>query len=177
MKILHTADLHLGQTLYQHYERADEHRHFFNQLALWCAEERPDAMVVSGDVFDVQNPSPDALTAFAKQFVALHRAYPAMHIFITAGNHDSPSRLQAYRDLWEIAQVHVVGAAPSPEYLQREDGWQAEYVYRLDSGVVVALPYLRCGGERYEQLLQSILDYAAEVNRDGLPVVMMAHTA
>ena len=177
MKILHTADLHLGQTLYQHYERADEHRHFFNQLGQWCAEERPDALVVSGDVFDVQNPSPEALTAFAKAFVGLHRACESMHIFITAGNHDSPSRLQAYRELWEIAQVHVVGVSPSPEYLSREDGWQAEYVFRLDSGIVVALPYLRCGGERYEQLLQSILDYAAKVNADNLPVVMMAHTA
>ncbi len=177
MKILHTADLHLGQTLYQHYERADEHRHFFNQLGQWCSEQRPDALLVSGDVFDVQNPSPEALKAFTEQFVAMHRACPSMHIFITAGNHDSASRLQAYRDLWEIAQVHVVGVSPSPEYLTRVDGWQAEYVFRLDSGVVVALPYLRCGGERYQQLLQAILDYAAKVNTDNLPVIMMAHTA
>ena len=36
MRILHTADLHLGQILYQNYSRTDEHRHFFNQLEHWC---------------------------------------------------------------------------------------------------------------------------------------------
>ena len=38
MKIIHTADLHLGQVIYQNYDRADEHRHFFHQLAEWCKQ-------------------------------------------------------------------------------------------------------------------------------------------
>ena len=43
MKIIHTADLHLGQILYQNYDRVDEHAHFFAQLERWCKEERPDS--------------------------------------------------------------------------------------------------------------------------------------
>ena len=58
MKILHTADLHLGQIIYQNYDRSDEHRYFFSQLERWCREERPDALVVSGDVF---NPERDSI--------------------------------------------------------------------------------------------------------------------
>ena len=57
MKIIHTADLHLGQILYQNYDRVDEHEHFFKQLEQWCLEEQPDALVLSGDVFDIQQPS------------------------------------------------------------------------------------------------------------------------
>ena len=56
MKIIHTADLHLGQVIYQNYDRSDEHRHFFRQLEQWCKEEQPDALLVSGDVFDIQQP-------------------------------------------------------------------------------------------------------------------------
>ena len=64
MKILHTADLHLGQIIYQNYDRSDEHRHFFRQLEQWCKEEQPDALLVSGDVFDIQQPSATVKKAF-----------------------------------------------------------------------------------------------------------------
>ena len=63
MKLLHTADLHIGQILYQNYDRCDEHLHFFKQLTQWCKKEQPDALLVSGDVFDIQQPS----TATKKQ--------------------------------------------------------------------------------------------------------------
>ena len=56
MKLLHTADLHIGQILYQNYDRCDEHLHFFKQLTQWCKKEQPDALLVSGDVFDIQQP-------------------------------------------------------------------------------------------------------------------------
>ena len=95
MKILHTADLHLGQIIYQNYDRSDEHRHFFDQLEQWCKEEQPDALLVSGDVFDIQQPSATVKKAFTDDFVHLHRECPQMHIVITAGNHDSASRIQA----------------------------------------------------------------------------------
>ena len=56
MRIIHTADLHLGQIMYQDYSRDDEHDHFFAQLESWCLDYRPDALVVSGDIFDIQQP-------------------------------------------------------------------------------------------------------------------------
>ena len=97
MKIIHTADLHLGQVIYQNYDRADEHRHFFHQLAEWCKQEKPDALLVSGDVFDIQQPSAATKKAFTDYFVSLHQSCPTMHIIITAGNHDSASYHEDYR--------------------------------------------------------------------------------
>ena len=174
MKILHTADLHLGQILYQYYDRHDEHQHFFHQLRQWCKEEQPDALLVSGDVFDIQQPSATVKKAFTDYFVQLHQQCPKMHIVITAGNHDSASRIQADSSVWELANAHLVGTPPATDSLEKNDGWQNQYIIRLDNGYVVALPYMT--GDRRE-IIQSILDKVAGENTKGLPVVMMAHQA
>lgn len=174
MKILHTADLHLGQVIYQNYDRSDEHQHFFRQLEQWCKEEQPDALLVSGDVFDIQQPSATVKKTFTDYFVRLHQECPQMHIVITAGNHDSASRIQADSSIWELANAHLVGTPPAIDSLDNNDGWQYKYIIRLDSGYIVALPYMT--GDR-RNVIQSILDKVADDNTMRLPVVMMAHQA
>ena len=174
MKILHTADLHLGQIIYQNYDRIDEHRHFFRQLEAWCLKEHPDALLVSGDIFDIQQPSASVKKAFTDYFVHLHTACPDMHIIVVAGNHDSASRLQADNAVWKFANTTLIGLAPSNELLKSPDGWQDNYIVRLSTGFVIALPYMI--GER-KDLLQSLLDYVNGQNTANLPVVMMGHLA
>ena len=174
MKILHTADLHLGQVVYQNYDRSDEHQHFFRQLEQWCKDEQPDALLVSGDVFDIQQPSATVKKAFTDYFVRLHHTCPQMAIVITAGNHDSASRIQADNAVWKLANAHLIGMPPAFNCLDTPDGWQQQFIVKLESGYIVALPYMT--GER-RQAIQSILDKVAEDNTHGLPVVMMAHQA
>jgi len=176
MKILHTADLHLGQVIYQNYDRSDEHGRFFRQLEQWCRKERPDALLVSGDVFDIQQPSAAVKKAFTDYFVGLHSACPQMAIVITAGNHDSASRIQADNAVWQLANTYLVGTPPAFNCLLSPDGtsWQDQYIIKLESGYIVALPYMT--GER-RQTIQAILDRVAEDNDRGLPVVVMAHQA
>ena len=174
MKILHTADLHLGQVIYQNYERSDEHQHFFRQLEQWCRDEQPDALLVSGDVFDIQQPSATVKKAFTDYFVRLHQMCPQMAIVITAGNHDSASRIQADNAVWQLANAYLIGTPPAYNSLEATDNWQYQYIIKLESGYIVALPYM--AGER-RQTIQSILDKVAEDNALNLPVVMMAHQA
>ena len=174
MKILHTADLHLGQIIYQNYDRIDEHQHFFRQLEAWCLKEHPDALLVSGDIFDIQQPSASVKKAFTDYFVHLHTACPDMHIIVVAGNHDSASRLQADNAVWKFANTTLIGLAPSNELLKSPDGWQDNYIVRLSTGFVIALPYMI--GER-KDLMQSLLDYVNGLNTANLPVVMMGHLA
>lgn len=174
MKIIHTADLHLGQIIYQNYDRVDEHGHFFGQLESLCQEEKPDALIVSGDVFDIQQPSASVKKAFTEHFVKLHTQCPSMKIVITAGNHDSASRIQADSAVWELANATLVGTSPSPELVGGPDGWQKDYVVKADFGYIIALPYM--SSERPD-VQQSILDWVAEDNKDGRPVVMMGHLA
>lgn len=174
MRIIHTADLHLGQILYQNYDRGDEHRHYFTQLEQWCMTYHPDALVVSGDVFDIQQPSAATKRAFTEYFVALRQKCPAMHIIITAGNHDSASRIQADSAVWDLVNTHLVGLPPAMDLQNGPDGWQERFIVRLENGYVVALPYMI--GDRRQQI-QSILDRIAAENQAGLPVVVMGHLA
>lgn len=174
MKIIHTADLHLGQVIYQNYDRVDEHEHFFAQLEHWCEEEQPDALIVSGDIFDIQQPSASTKKRFTEQFVRLHGKCPEMCIVIIAGNHDSASRIQADSAVWELANARLIGTSPAAELLESDGNWQDDYIIRLKSGYIVAMPYMP--GERRE-LIQSILDKVNAENTEGKPVVMTGHLA
>ena len=131
MKLLHTADLHLGQVIYQNYDRNDEHRHFFRQLEQWCQEEQPDALLVSGDVFDIQQPSASVKKTFTDYFVQLHQHCPQMHIVVIAGNHDSASRIQAESSLWKLANAHLVGIPPAYNCMEAAEDWQDQYIVKL----------------------------------------------
>ena len=171
MKILHTADLHLGQVIYQNYDRCDEHLHFFKQLKQWCKEKKPDALIISGDIFDIQQPAASVKKTFTEYFVDLHNECPDMAMVITAGNHDSASRLQADHDVWNLANTTLIGVGPASEM---EGNWKENFIVRLKSGYVVAIPFMT--GER-PHVLQEILNKIKEENTNGKPVVMMGHTA
>ena len=108
MKVIHTSDWHIGQTLYQ-YSRDEEHKYFFNQLKNIVLEEKPDALIVSGDIFHASTPSVMAQRLYYHALVELSRLYDDLQIIVTAGNHDSPSRLEAPRELWEAFNVTVIG--------------------------------------------------------------------
>lgn len=173
MRILHTADLHIGQILYQYYDRYDEHTHFFSQLEDWIEEYKPDALIVSGDIFDVGSPAASTWKFFTRTFVRLHSKSPDMKIVIAAGNHDSPSRLQAHSDVWELASTRVVGTPPPPSPLS-EENWEDRFIVRLPVGYIIVLPFM--SGDRTEVIIH-LQEYVGKENRDGLPVVMMAHLA
>ena len=175
MRFLHTADLHLGQVMYQNYDRDDEHRHFFEQLDQWCDKYNPDALLVSGDIFDIQQPSAAIKHAFNDYFVHLHNRYPEMRIVITAGNHDSASRIQADNVVWQLGNVALIGRPPASDCTTQPDGWQEDYIVRLEKkGYIIALPYM-IGSKR--ETMQALLDYVEKENYDRLPVVMMGHMA
>lgn len=108
MKIIHTSDWHIGQTLHQ-YSRDEEHKCFFNQLKDIILEEKPDALIVSGDIFHSATPTVVSQRMYYHALVELSRLYDDLQIIVTAGNHDSPSRLEAPRELWEAFNVTVIG--------------------------------------------------------------------
>lgn len=108
MRILHTADWHLGHTLRDH-SRAAEHAHFLGWLIDTIVEREVDALLIAGDVFDAANPPPTALRAWYRFLGDLKRARPAVQVVVIAGNHDSAARLEAPRELLAAFDVRVVG--------------------------------------------------------------------
>jgi DNA repair protein SbcD/Mre11 len=111
MRLLHTSDWHLGQTLHN-YDRAYEHQCFLDWLVETIVAEQADALLVAGDVFDNANPSAQAQRQLYR-FVQQARARaPWLQVVIIAGNHDSPGRLEAPVPLLEVHGATVVGSVP-----------------------------------------------------------------
>jgi exonuclease SbcD len=108
IRILHTGDWHIGQTL-RGFSREYEHRKVFERLGEIVAEREIDALIVAGDVFDSQNPSGEAQQLFYDTLACLSRARPRMTTVIVAGNHDAAGRLEAPRPLFEAFNIHVIG--------------------------------------------------------------------
>src|ERR1019366_4363025 len=108
MKILHTADWHIGQTFYE-YDRTYEHQQFLNWLVNTTEKEGIDIVIVSGDIFDISNPSASAIKLFYSFLKNVVKVQPGLQIIITAGNHDSAARLESPKPLLESSNIHIIG--------------------------------------------------------------------
>ncbi|OLO03925.1 exonuclease SbcCD subunit D C-terminal domain-containing protein [Salinicola socius] len=108
MKLLHTADWHLGQSFHGQ-DRHVEHRAFLDWLLATLIERQPDALLIAGDIFDVVNPSLRAQELLYDFIVAAHAALPTLEIVMIAGNHDSGSRIELPAPLMKSLKTHALG--------------------------------------------------------------------
>lgn len=108
LRVIHTADWHLGQTLLT-FSREYEHERFLEWLAGCVAEREADALLIAGDVFDSANPPTSAMAMFYRFLAEIKRVRPSLEVIIIAGNHDSPGRLEAPVPLLESMSVRIVG--------------------------------------------------------------------
>jgi exonuclease SbcD len=129
MRILHTADWHLGARLVER-DRLPEHTAFLDWLIDTLRAEKIDALLVSGDVFDAANPPQDAVALYF-DFLKRLADLKTVKAVITGGNHDSASHLNAPRELLKRFDVHVFGHAGENN------------VVDLGGAVVAAVPFLR----------------------------------
>lgn len=191
MRVLHTADWHLGQRFISGHERTDEHRHFLDWLVATVQEQRVEVLVIAGDVFDTGSPSNQALELYYS-FLLNMRSTCCRDIVVVGGNHDSPATLNAPARLLRHLRVHVVGCVP--------DCFEEQVLVLADAHgkpglVVCAVPFLRdrdvrlsVPGEMAEareaRIKQGIADHYARVSeieqvwqlKDlGLPVLATGH--
>jgi exonuclease SbcD len=191
MKFLHTSDWHIGRALYGR-KRYEEFERFLDWLIGCIESEGVEALLVAGDVFDNGTPSNRALELYYR-FLCRCSDAGCRHVVVTAGNHDSPSLLNAPREVLRHLNVHVVGCMAETA--------EEELVVLHDSDgkpelIVCAVPYLRDrdirraeAGETYEdkgrKLVEGIQDHylqmgdAAVARRDELggeiPIVATGH--
>jgi exonuclease SbcD len=138
MKILHTSDWHLGRPLYGR-KRYAEFTAFLDWLAGVIEQEQVNALVVAGDIFDNTTPSNRAQELYYGFLHRISQLACCRHVIIVAGNHDSPSFLDAPKPLLKVLNVHVIGDLP-------EDPADEVIVLRDARGepeaIVCAVPYL-----------------------------------
>lgn len=111
MRILHTADWHLGHVLLDQ-DREEEHRAFLTWLLDLLESEEVDALLVCGDVFDGANPPASAQAAWYGFLGEAAGRCRGLQVVAIAGNHDSPSRLTAPAPVLSALDVTVFGALP-----------------------------------------------------------------
>ncbi len=109
MKIIHTADWHLGQTFYQ-FDRSPEHRAFLVWLQEQLITQEVDVLLVAGDVFDNPNPSAAAQKMLYQFLKEITNRNKHLQVVIIAGNHDSAARLEAPIPLLEEMNVQIKGS-------------------------------------------------------------------
>lgn len=134
MRLLHTADWHLGRIFHGVHLTGDQ-AHALEQLLLMVQEVRPDAVLIAGDIYDRAVPPPDAVSLLDDVLsrLVLRLKVP---VIISAGNHDSPHRLGFGNQLLRRQGLHVVGVMP-----QRPEELRISLEDRHGPLQVYALPY------------------------------------
>ncbi len=149
MKLLHTADWHVGRTL-RGRSRADEHRTVLAEITGIAAQHEVDVVIIAGDLFDSSAPTPESEQIVYNALIDLART--GAEVLIMAGNHDNPQRLAAVRPLLHLTRVRTV-AFPT----RAEDGGVIDVKSR-DGMVsrIALLPFLSQRGIiRADQLMAS----------------------
>lgn len=167
MKILHTADWHLGHSL-NGFDRYAEQADALRQVVETAQREQPDVFILSGDIFDTAQPSSAVRRLFSETLVGLRDAAPAMTVITIAGNHDSGSSHEVFRRPWERLGIHTFGT------IDRND--IGSHIVRVgNGGIVAAHPYTH-PRNLPEGFTERLASAAAEASDGVEPVVLAAHT-
>lgn len=186
MKILHTADWHIGKQLYKHSLHQDMDL-FFSELMSIIDNRSIDILLIAGDIFDLANPSnkdKEIYFSFLSQLM-----YKKIQVVITSGNHDSAKMLDGPKELIKNLNIHVVGEAISYENqiipLGKLDSYEPEVI-------IAAVPFLRekdirksVSGESHDEKIEAtrkgIVNHyqqiyeIANVKFSKIPIIAMGH--
>lgn len=192
LRILHTADWHLGHTL-RGYPRDFEHTAVLEDIIRIVQEREIDTLLVAGDIFDSQHPSGESQALFYRTLARLHTARPSMNSVIIAGNHDAAGRLEAPHPLLEAFNVRIIGnvhridgridASKHILNLKHASGDPYLHVLALSYPTAACLPPIASAEieEEESNVIRSVRALYAELHdalisrRDGLPFVVMGH--
>lgn len=150
LTILHTSDWHLGRRLYGRM-RYEEFEAFLSWLQETISAQQVDILIVAGDIFDTMTPSNRA-QALYYEFLGKVSKSCCEHVIIVAGNHDSPTFLDAPSKVLKFLNVHVIGTAcddVNDEVLILDDAASTPHC------IIAAVPYLRDRDVRSSQAGES----------------------
>ena len=114
MKIVHLSDLHIGLKLFNRDLREDQ-IYILDQIVSLAAEEKPDAVVIAGDIYDKAVPSAEAVAIFDHFITSLSERLPKTEVMMISGNHDSAPRINIFRRLLSRQRIHMIGVPPMKE--------------------------------------------------------------
>lgn len=111
MKIFHLSDLHIGLKLLNRDLREDQ-EYIFEQIIDYVKTEKPQALVIAGDIYDKAVPSAEAVEVFDHLIGNLMAAEPDLTVMIISGNHDSGPRVNCFRSVLSRQKLYMIGMPP-----------------------------------------------------------------
>lgn len=159
MKIVHTSDWHLGHKLLYN-DRESEHTLALDWLAAFLKDNQVEGLIIAGDIFDIGNP-PNYARKLYYRFLAKMLDSPCRHILVIGGNHDSPTMLEAPRDILDALNINVIGAATGN--LQDEIVEWRDTAGNLEL-IIAAIPFLRDRDLRTSEAGESGFDRIAAIS-------------
>ena len=114
MRFFHLSDLHIGLKLMNRDLREDQ-EYILAEVVEAAPQEKPDAIVIAGDIYDKAVPSAEAVEIFDRFLGELTEAVPSAVIMMISGNHDSAPRVDCFRKVLSRQKVHMIGQPPRTE--------------------------------------------------------------
>ena len=129
MKFVHLSDLHLGKRVNE-FSMIEDQAYILTKILGIIREERPDGVLIAGDIYDKSVPSVEAVSLFDEFLKQLSRQQT--QVFIISGNHDSPERLGFASELIALSGIHIAPAYDGMVCpVSLEDGYGTVNVYML----------------------------------------------
>ena len=113
MKFLHTADLHIGKSIYE-FNMLEDQKYILKEILQIAKDEQVDAIVLAGDIYDRSVPSTEAVKVL-EWF--LLEALSIAKVFVIAGNHDSAERLSFGAGLFAKSGLYIAGGKEVQEII------------------------------------------------------------
>ncbi|MFF5996726.1 exonuclease SbcCD subunit D [Lysinibacillus sp. KU-BSD001] len=176
MKIFHTADWHLGKLVQGVYMTEDQ-RYILNQFMEAIDVEKPDVIIVAGDLYDRAIPPVDAVDLLDDTFadIVLKRGIPVIAI---AGNHDSPTRLQFGSKLMKESGLYLAGemrADLKPVVLADEHGEVHFHLIPFAEPSIVRQLFADDSIATCDDAMQAIIKHIKKDMKRGVRHIAIAH--
>ena len=112
MKLFHLSDLHIGKRVHE-FSMIEDQKYMLTQILQAVMREKPDGVLISGDVYDRTIPTAEAVQVLDAFLTSLSEQ--EVPVFIISGNHDSAARLNCFRSILSRQNVYMIGTPPTTE--------------------------------------------------------------
>lgn len=172
MKLLHIADLHVGKRVNE-FNMIEDQKHILEQILRITGEEKPNGVLIAGDVYDKSQPSAEAVELL-DEFLTRLTAF-GQPVFMISGNHDSPERLSFGSRIMQKNGLHIAGVFDGVlQKVAQEDEHGIVNIYLLPFiKPAMVKPFFEQPIESYDQAVKTVIS-AAEINMQERNI-LLAH--
>ena len=171
MKFIHLSDLHLGKRV-NAFSMIDDLTDIVKKILKVIKEEKTDAVLIAGDIYDKPVPSVEAVELFDDFLKLLSRQ--KLQVFIISGNHDSPERMAFAAELIEASGIHIApvyGGKVEPVSLRDAYGTVNIYMLPFIKPVHVRSVFPEEKAESYTEALDVAISHM-EVDKEERNILL-----